>query len=584
MTSRTFPLLPALALLLVACPGPSIVDTDPCAADPGDDDGDGVCEVLDQCEGDDAAGDSDGDGRCDDIDQCEGDDTTEDSDGDGICDDIDPCFGDNATSDSDEDGICDDQDACEGEDASGDRDQDGLCDDTDPCVQLHAEFHPDWCEVVFVDAAASGAQDGTSWADAYRSVDAAVSEAVRRGGPDRPYEVWLAEGTYRPSAAGEPVLVMPEGLVVRGGFTDRAVREGDRSGGPSILSGDRLGNDVPLDLDTVEAERDAPNQASRADNSPTVVTMASSTELDRVAVHDGYATDVRLGIGVHIAPASEGVIIRDSAFSANIGAVRNANGGALGIGSRARVEVVASTFEANIAWNGAGIMVAGAEYVVIEHDAFEDNAAMSQGAGVYLADTEGQVDHSRFLRNRIVENNGVALLATRSRGSVTDTLFEANVGPNAVQIDPDHPFELLNLTFVDHTDDGGVLRSGEETIVGNCVFWNNARDLHPDPRLQPRELHHSCSDTDHRAWEDTNVHLDGRSARFGNPFSPGATRRYLAHEAAGDPFTSACVDLGHTEDADRAFPLWREFTTRKDGVKDGSTGDPVDAGAHYEVR
>ena len=54
--------------------------------------------------------------------------------------------------------------------------------------------------------------------------------------------------------------------------------------------------------------------------------------------------------------------------------------------------------------------------------------------------------------------------------------------------------------------------------------------------------------------------------------------------------STACPDSHSTprtqlhEDADRAFPLWREFTTRKDGVKDGSTGDPVDAGAHYEVR
>ncbi|MEZ4325406.1 MAG: hypothetical protein R3B40_09335 [Polyangiales bacterium] len=98
-----------------------------------DTDGDGVCDDVDVCSGDDATGDTDTDGVCDDTDVCTGDDASGDTDTDGICDDTDTCRGDNTTGDADIDGVCDDLDACSGDDASGDTDTDGICDDTDTC-------------------------------------------------------------------------------------------------------------------------------------------------------------------------------------------------------------------------------------------------------------------------------------------------------------------------------------------------------------------------------------------------------------------------------------------------------------------
>ncbi len=118
-----------------------------------DGDGDGVCDLYDMCDGNDATGDTDADGICGDIDVCLGDDSRGDSDLDGVCDDIDICNGDDATGDTDFDGVCDDldpcpldnpddadldgvcesDDLCVGDDATGDTDGDGVCDDIDPC-------------------------------------------------------------------------------------------------------------------------------------------------------------------------------------------------------------------------------------------------------------------------------------------------------------------------------------------------------------------------------------------------------------------------------------------------------------------
>jgi MYXO-CTERM domain-containing protein len=106
---------------------------DPCPADPLDDrDGDGLCADVDPCP-DDSSNDSDGDGACDGDDLCDGDDASGDADGDGVCDDVDACAGDDATGDTDADGVCDDADACSGDDATGDTDADGVCDSSDLC-------------------------------------------------------------------------------------------------------------------------------------------------------------------------------------------------------------------------------------------------------------------------------------------------------------------------------------------------------------------------------------------------------------------------------------------------------------------
>ena len=151
-----------------------------------DTDMDGVCNEADACTGNDSAGDGDSDGVCNDVDACTGNDGTGDSDTDGFCNDVDMCTGDDAAGDADMDDVCNDLDVCVGDDSTGDADMDGICADTDNCVAI---FNPgqedndpptgegDACNVVFVRAGATGAGDGASWADAFTSVQPAVTAA-----------------------------------------------------------------------------------------------------------------------------------------------------------------------------------------------------------------------------------------------------------------------------------------------------------------------------------------------------------------------------------------------------------------------
>jgi hypothetical protein len=101
------------------------------ASVPVDSDGDGVCDGLNMCTGNDATGDTDADGVCDDTDS--------DDDGDGWSDveetncGSDPLLDTSVPSDGDGDGVCDGSDICTGDDATGDDDGDGVCNDLDVC-------------------------------------------------------------------------------------------------------------------------------------------------------------------------------------------------------------------------------------------------------------------------------------------------------------------------------------------------------------------------------------------------------------------------------------------------------------------
>lgn len=130
---------------------------------------------------------------------------------------------------------------------------------------------------VFVDIDATGANDGTSWADAYTDLQDALAGAAS-GDP-----VWVAEGVYIPDASDRTrPFAIGDNAQIYGGFngTETVLNERDPDRHPSILSGDLLGDD-----DT---------GGSNAENSFTVVDAGSSNlaRLDGLVIEGGNANGV----------------------------------------------------------------------------------------------------------------------------------------------------------------------------------------------------------------------------------------------------------------------------------------------------
>jgi len=59
--------------------------------------------------------------------------------------------------------------------------------------------------IIYVDADASGTDDGQSWADAYTDLQAALSEA-RGLAPTENIHIWVANGVYRPTDGLAPPI------------------------------------------------------------------------------------------------------------------------------------------------------------------------------------------------------------------------------------------------------------------------------------------------------------------------------------------------------------------------------------------
>jgi len=89
---------------------------------------------------------------------------------------------------------------------------------------------------LFVDQDALGLDNGTSWIDAFTSLQNGLTEA------DPGSEVWVAEGTYLPSPTGDrsASFQLKNGVALYGGFagTETIREQRDCSANPTLLSGD----------------------------------------------------------------------------------------------------------------------------------------------------------------------------------------------------------------------------------------------------------------------------------------------------------------------------------------------------------
>ncbi len=129
-----------------------------------------------------------------------------------------------------------------------------------------------YAETIYVDLGATGANNGTSWNDAYVDLQPAIDAAAPGD------EIWMAAGTYKPtswpnggSEEREKHFSLKNGVTVYGGFTgtETSLDERDVEINETILSGD------------IGIEGDS------SDNCFHVFYHPEGTDLDNTAVLDG---------------------------------------------------------------------------------------------------------------------------------------------------------------------------------------------------------------------------------------------------------------------------------------------------------
>lgn len=300
-------------------------------------------------------------------------------------------------------------------------------------------------QTIFVYAGAVGANNGTSWANAYNYLQDALSAASSGD------EIWLAQGTYQPDQgaaviAGDRAATfqLANGVTLRGGYAgsgaaDPNARDLDKY--RSILSGDLNGND-------------GPDLADNNDNSYHVVTGSGT---DATAVLDGFVITGGNADGIFPGGHYAG------------GGMYNANGSP---------SVKNCAFSRNSASRGGG-MGNLASHPMVTNCTFDDNWA-EYGSGMYNGDSSSPaVINCTFASNAALYGGGICNRNTSSP-ALTNCIFGGNSAQcggaiwNYIGCAP----TLVNCTLSGNTaSSGGAIWSfyGAPTMA-NCILWDNEPD------------------------------------------------------------------------------------------------------------
>jgi hypothetical protein len=384
-----------------------------------------------------------------------------------------------------------------------------------------------FADVLHVDADAAGPGNGTSWADAFPDLQAALAMAAPLD------EVWVAAGTYHPGLPGDrpASFQLASGVSIYGGFagTEAMLSERDVTANVTILSGD-LDDD-----DTYGAGANwwQFNWTGSGNNSFHVVT---GTGADASAVLDGVT--IRSGIGADPAILAGGGLLVLGGSPALRGVTFQYN--ALGYGSSAYLSDCNSVFEdcvvrdayaCNCGSGGwvSGILCTGASDVTFTDCDFVNHyyvSSQSQGRGAALTidfSARATLVGCRFIGNQtgnfypmgggtaygagcnalgdvivdrceFVDNfaHAGAGLAIWGDAVVTNSLFARNEAvphPNGSGFeDGDYGaglltlgsgvVEIANCTFVDNNCEKGaglaILGVGGTTLRNSIVYGNYA--------------------------------------------------------------------------------------------------------------
>ena len=244
-------------------------------------------------------------------------------------------------------------------------------------------------KIIYVDDDAPGANDGTSWTEAYHHLTYALSNASHDD------EIRVAQGIYRPN---QGLMAIPEfdwrtttfqlsnGLTLKGGYA--GLREADPNARDvvlyqTILSGDLNGDDAEVShLD------DLPDEPTRQDNSYHVVTLLGLAVLEGVAITGGQACEEMTGnandsghsMGGGLWAMGESITIRDCVFKTNFAA----NGGGGLYAEHSDLVIESCTFDRN----GAGAAAAhgegrGGGAMLSETGAIFANCTLHQNSGAW---------------------------------------------------------------------------------------------------------------------------------------------------------------------------------------------------------
>jgi len=275
--------------------------------------------------------------------------------------------------------------------------------------------------VRYVNTGAEGAEDGTSWEDAWTDLQTALGE-VGEG-----VVIWVARGTYTPGTRRSDTFQLVNGVTIRGGFVGTEevsfdLTRRDFAANETILSGE-IGNIGPSD---------------------NVYHVVTSNDTDGTAILDGFTIAAGRASGLTDLDQDKG-------------------GGLLNLGGSPTIKNCIFHNNESGSWGGAVHNACGNP--TLTNCIFADNRTTvsqgehNKGGGMY-SNCDQAILTSPTLINCLLVGNTAGIGTGGSGGAYYDDAQSASL--------------LVNCTFVaNHADYNGGGIYGSPTLA-NCILWNNS--------------------------------------------------------------------------------------------------------------
>jgi hypothetical protein len=349
-----------------------------------------------------------------------------------------------------------------------------------PIVDMGAYEYQRTRPLIYVDADATGANDGTSWADAFKYLQDALYKPLTSGD-----EIWVASGTYKPdvnsanpSGTGEreATFQLISGVAIYGGFAggESSLGERDWTSNVTILSGDLDDNDI--DVNDLSNLWDEP---TRAENSYHIV-MGSGT--DATAVLDGFSITAGNAVGSDPYYYGGGMYnysgsptVTNCTFSTN--SAEYEGGGMYNENSNPTVTNCTFSFNA-VGDCGGGMENYDNSRPTVSDCNFIDNLADYYGGGMHNYSGNPTVTNCTFSFNAAGDYGG-GMYNMKSSPTVTNCTFSFNAagdyggGMYNYSASP----TVTNCTFSTNSvesEGGGMYNEDSSPTVTNCTFSFNA--------------------------------------------------------------------------------------------------------------
>ena len=311
--------------------------------------------------------------------------------------------------------------------------------------------------ILYVDLdATSGANDGSSWEDAYLDLQDALLAAATC-----PVEIWVAEGGYFPTPSMNRNISfnLPDGVELYGGFAGTETARSDRDfvNNVTILSGD-IGVDNDDTDNSFQVVRAGEDKVVKLDGF-TIADGNADEIIDEVIQNDGggfynlgeatvqnciFTNNRATDKGAAIYNDNDNIRIVNCIFRANIGdAIYNDN---------CNLSLINTVVSGN---DGNGVSHVGTTSVQVLN---LDNCTIvgNDGHGVYLDETSLNAVNSIFWDNEVGGlQNEMAQISTTTFATVSFSCIEGGwSGDGSSNISTDPLFEMAIDPLTSPTNDG----------------------------------------------------------------------------------------------------------------------------------